>query len=166
VSGINAGANCGQAVLHSGTVGAALTAATFGLSGLAVSIVHSRRREIQWQTAGLLARGAAEWLIEAEPGSVLNLNVPNRQIGELEGVLGAPLSKIGTVQSSLFDEGNGRVRVQQERAVPEPGSDSAIVLDGKAALTLLSPICGHPTEMAASCVSEVLLQKRSPLARA
>jgi uncharacterized protein YndB with AHSA1/START domain len=37
VSGINPGHNTGRAVLHSGTVGAALAAANFGVSGLAVS---------------------------------------------------------------------------------------------------------------------------------
>jgi 5'-nucleotidase len=38
VSGINPGCNTGRAILHSGTVGAALTAANFGGRGLAVSI--------------------------------------------------------------------------------------------------------------------------------
>ncbi|HEX6419956.1 MAG TPA: 5'/3'-nucleotidase SurE [Acidimicrobiales bacterium] len=38
VSGINPGCNTGRAVLHSGTVGAALTAANFGCKGIAVSI--------------------------------------------------------------------------------------------------------------------------------
>ena len=38
VSGINPGCNTGRAVLHSGTVGAALTGANFGCRGLAVSI--------------------------------------------------------------------------------------------------------------------------------
>lgn len=38
VSGINPGCNTGRAVLHSGTVGAALTAANFGCRALAVSI--------------------------------------------------------------------------------------------------------------------------------
>ena len=38
VSGTNAGPNTGRSILHSGTVGAALTAATFGVSALAVSI--------------------------------------------------------------------------------------------------------------------------------
>ncbi|HLM63599.1 MAG TPA: 5'/3'-nucleotidase SurE [Acidimicrobiales bacterium] len=38
VSGVNPGCNTGRAVLHSGTVGAALTAANFGASGIAVSI--------------------------------------------------------------------------------------------------------------------------------
>jgi 5'-nucleotidase len=43
VSGINPGCNAGRAVLHSGTVGAALTAANFGVSGLAVSLDVSSR---------------------------------------------------------------------------------------------------------------------------
>jgi 5'-nucleotidase len=43
VSGINPGCNTGRAVLHSGTVGAALTAANFGVSGLAVSLDVSSR---------------------------------------------------------------------------------------------------------------------------
>jgi 5'-nucleotidase len=38
VSGINPGCNTGRAILHSGTVGAALTAANLGARGLAVSI--------------------------------------------------------------------------------------------------------------------------------
>lgn len=38
LSGINRGANAGHAVLHSGTVGAVLTAAAGGRSGLAVSL--------------------------------------------------------------------------------------------------------------------------------
>lgn len=44
VSGINPGCNTGRAVLHSGTVGAALTAANFGCRGLAVSLDVSSRR--------------------------------------------------------------------------------------------------------------------------
>ena len=48
VSGINPGCNTGRAVLHSGTVGAALTAANFGGRGLAISIdVASRRIQEQ-----------------------------------------------------------------------------------------------------------------------
>jgi 5'-nucleotidase len=43
VSGINPGCNAGRAILHSGTVGAALTAANFGCRGLAVSLDVSSR---------------------------------------------------------------------------------------------------------------------------
>ena len=58
MSGINPGCNTGRAVLHSGTVGAALTAANFGVRGLAVSIdVVSTR--IQEQGAVSVADGEA-----------------------------------------------------------------------------------------------------------
>ena len=43
VSGINHGINAGRSALHSGTVGATLTAAQFGVRGLAVSIAWARR---------------------------------------------------------------------------------------------------------------------------
>ena len=49
VSGINAGPNTGHACLHSGTVGAALTASTFGISALAVSSEVSD--PMRWPTA-------------------------------------------------------------------------------------------------------------------
>src|SRR5205085_7922132 len=45
LSGINTGPNTGYAVLHSGTVGAALTASTFGARAMAVSLnVRTRTR--------------------------------------------------------------------------------------------------------------------------
>jgi 5'-nucleotidase len=47
-SGINAGLNTGRAILHSGTVGAALTAQNFGCSGLAVS-TSPRDGVSQWR---------------------------------------------------------------------------------------------------------------------
>jgi 5'-nucleotidase len=55
VSGINPGCNAGRAILHSGTVGAALTAANFGCRGVAVSLDVSSRT-LHEQAGG--ARGA------------------------------------------------------------------------------------------------------------
>jgi 5'-nucleotidase len=72
LSGINRGANAGHAVLHSGTVGAVLTAAASGRSGLAVSLdvltsaakaVGSSRREAT--RAGASSGGAAIAAIDA-----------------------------------------------------------------------------------------------------
>src|SRR5690606_18506455 len=53
VSGTNAGINTGHSVIHSGTVGAVLTARTFGCDGLAVSLAVSD--PWQWETAAVLA---------------------------------------------------------------------------------------------------------------
>ena len=53
LSGINAGANVGRSVLHSGTVGAILTGAQLGLSGLAVSVQWGD--DVHYDTAGEVA---------------------------------------------------------------------------------------------------------------
>ena len=67
LSGINPGCNTGRAVLHSGTVGAALTAANFGVRGLAVSIdVVSTR--IQEQGAVQVGDGEAASMDVVETG--------------------------------------------------------------------------------------------------
>ena len=56
-SGINPGANTGHLVLHSGTVGAALTGAGYDIPGVAVSIDWSAEREYHWDVAGPHGRG-------------------------------------------------------------------------------------------------------------
>ena len=56
VSGINHGINTGRSALHSGTVGAALTGAQFGVRGLAVSIAWASEPD-SWGTAVDLALG-------------------------------------------------------------------------------------------------------------
>jgi len=53
LSGINVGANTGGAVLHSGTVGAVLTAAGSGCRGLAVSLDIGG--PLHWETAAAFA---------------------------------------------------------------------------------------------------------------
>ena len=58
--GINPGLNTGRATLHSGTVGAALTAANLGLKGLAVSQDYGD--PMLWPTAAALAVEALGWL--------------------------------------------------------------------------------------------------------
>ena len=87
-SGINPGANTGHLVLHSGTVGAALTAAGLGVPSIAVSLRWSEDGEYHWATAAALAVGALDWVVAGDNARVLNLNVPNRPIAELEGVRG------------------------------------------------------------------------------
>ncbi len=74
VSGINTGLNTGRAILHSGTVGAALTAENFGAKGLAVSV--DAVAPWRFDTAATVALEVLDQLIDAPARSVLNLNVP------------------------------------------------------------------------------------------
>src|SRR5207302_9928802 len=80
-SGINPGPNTGRSTLHSGTVGAALTAANMGLSGMAVSVGYADR--IHFDTAGVVGVAALEWVAASPPKTVLNVNVPNLPPAEL-----------------------------------------------------------------------------------
>ena len=66
VSGINDGPNTGRAVIHSGTVGAALTAATYGARGLAVSMELGQPRH--WKASHELVRTAVRALAGAPSG--------------------------------------------------------------------------------------------------
>ena len=137
VSGINPGANTGRSVLHSGTVGAALSGANFGVSGLAVSVVPSEA--YQWETAAALAVEALGWLVDAPRKTVLNLNVPALPLDEVKGVRFGRLAPFGTVRTAIAEAGDGRLelelRVTGERL--DPDTDTALVNDGWAVLTPL-----------------------------
>jgi 5'-nucleotidase len=143
VSGINPGNNTGRSILHSGTVGAAMTAASFGVSGLAVSIgaVDNAGDVIEWDTACTFAVGALEWLVGAPVRSILNINVPNVAMADVAGVRLARLAPFGTVRTTIVEAGEGRLQVEL-RATEEqldPDTDTALVLAGYVAVT---PIVG------------------------
>ncbi len=139
VSGVNPGYNTGRSTLHSGTVGAALTAAAWGVSGLAVSIDIGS--PVRWGTATGLACQAARWLAAAPPRTAVNLNVPNVGLSALRGVRHASLAPVGAMRSSIASHEPGRIRLQLRPnvdAVPE-GTDTALVRDGWATVSLLTP---------------------------
>jgi 5'-nucleotidase len=141
LSGINLGVNTGHAVLHSGTVGAVLTAATQGCRGMAVSLATGR--SLHWDSAGELARRLIPWLLDAPRGTVLNLNVPARPREEVRGLRRAALSRTGTVQANVTELDKGYVQVSytpvDEEA--EPGTDAALLAEGYACVTPLMGPC-------------------------
>jgi 5'-nucleotidase len=142
LSGINQGANTGHAVLHSGTVGAALTATTYGCSSLAVSLASSGD-QCRWATAVAMARPVAEWLLAADGPAVLNLNVPNVAIEAVRGLRQAPLASFGVVQTKVTEVGHGYVHLEYSEIDPlsEPDSDAGLLAHGWAVLTPLNPLC-------------------------
>ena len=139
VSGINPGHNTGRSTLHSGTVGAALTAANFGISGLAVST--GAGTEIHWDTGARIAVLATRWLIGAPKTTVVNLNVPNVPLSDVMGVRLASLASFGTVRSAITDAGRGKLQIELRDTEVEldPGTDTALVARGIVAVT---PIVG------------------------
>jgi 5'-nucleotidase len=145
VSGINPGINGGRAVLHSGTVGAALTGANLGISGLAVSMSADAGRQ-HWETAAVLAARIVPWLLEQPAGTVLNLNVANRPLDRLVGVRWAELAPFGHVQTAIGSDPLDHVQLELTlygENLPAD-SDVALVEAGWATVTLLDGITARP----------------------
>jgi len=137
VSGINAGLNTGRAVLHSGTVGAALAAQNFGLSGLAVSIDVSD--PWHWDTAADFAVEALDLLVDAPPRSVLNLNVPALPRAEVHGMRWARLAPFGSVRTAVSPMAGDALQFEfrLHDYEPDPDTDQGSVRAGWAALTTI-----------------------------
>lgn len=162
LSGINLGPNTGRAILHSGTVGAALTAASHGSRAVALSLDGTSPS--QWKTAEIVARRAVEWAIEnVEPGTVLNVNIPDIPPDDLKGLCDAPLASFGAVQAEIGEiERNG----DESEAVPvtfraveideSVDSDAVLVSRGWATATIL----GMPFEVAEADLSSLIFTSR------
>ncbi|MGH3972124.1 MAG: 5'/3'-nucleotidase SurE [Pseudonocardiaceae bacterium] len=144
LSGVNHGANVGRAILHSGTVGAALTAGVNGVHGLAVSLdvgLHPAAAP-HWGTAAHLLPGILELLAEAPGGTVLTLNVPDRPIEELHEARHATLAEFGTVQTRVDRVENGQLHLAEVEmdTPPAAGTDSALLAAGHPTLTALEAV--------------------------
>jgi 5'-nucleotidase len=146
VSGINAGPNTGHACLHSGTVGAALTASTFGVSALAVSIHVSD--PMHWATACAIAAEPLALLAELPPGTVLNLNAPALPEDEVRGLRWARLDRFGRVRLALADSSDAGLQMEyrDSRAELDPACDTALLERGFATLTAIEAIAEVPSE--------------------
>ena len=149
LSGINNGPNTGHAVLHSGTVGAALTASTHGCRAMAVSMhlggpLHGHGRITpHWDTAAEVARRVLPWLIDSPAGTVLNVNVPDMPFEQLKGLRTARLASFGAVQTNIAERGEGyfKISLSEVDAEVEPGTDVALLLEGYATVTALRAVC-------------------------
>lgn len=126
LSGINHGINVGRSALHSGTVGAALTAADFGLRCLAVSIRWGDD-PVPWETPATMAGALVPVLAGAPAGTTLNLNVPNVALHELRGLRHGRLGRGGTIRSAVHDTGDGSTPLPHV-ALP-PGQTGTLRLD-------------------------------------
>lgn len=142
-AGVNPGANTGRSTPHSGTVGAALTAANFGVPAVAVSqSVAEAGTPQRFAVAAELAATVVDWLaVRADRRLVVNLNVPNRPRHQLAGARWASLAPFG-VERVTFERGaDGRVRAGFLGGPVElpPDCDTAILATGCVTVT---PVLG------------------------
>ena len=149
VSGINLGANTGRAILHSGTVGAALTGLGFSVPGLAVSQVVGDPQP--WDVAAAIAVAVAGRVDTWPDDVVLNLNVP---AGPVHGVVPAVLEGGGTVRSALIEREQGVLEWHlPERPEPVEGTDNHWLGLGYATITPLHGPRAAPERVDALCVA-------------
>jgi 5'-nucleotidase len=146
LSGVNRGANIGRAVLHSGTVGAALTAGSNGARGLAVSLDVGMHPDVcHWDAAANVARTVLAALLDAPVGTVLNLNEPNDAVVE-KPPREASLAVFGIVQATATERGEGGVRltVADLTGDHDPRSDAALLGAGHPTLTSITAVRDAP----------------------
>jgi 5'-nucleotidase len=146
ISGINYGANLGENVYYSGTVGAAREGALHHIPSLAVSLC-SKAADLKFDTAARVARSAAEQVLnEGLPDQVLlNINVPEPWKGGVRFTRQS--KKITRNQLSEGKDPRGRVyywlfeqRIDKDVA---PDSDYAAIFAGAVSIT---PLHLDPTD--------------------
>lgn len=148
-SGINRGLNTGHLVLHSGTVGAALTAAVLSRPAIAVSLAWGD--EEHWGTAAALAAAAVPWV--AASGQVLTLNVPNVALGEVRGVRPARLAPFAEQWHPELTPSELVLNYEHHVGDPDPDTDVGVVRAGAAAVTVLTGVTGVPADAAAAAIA-------------
>jgi 5'-nucleotidase len=176
VSGINHGTNAGRSALHSGTIGATLTGAQFGVRGLAVSIAWGAD-PVPWETPVALAAELVPLMFSMEPATVMNLNSPALPLDQLKGVRHGSLGAAGLIRSVRQDRGGpplaGEIdttggaitlnlrgargsNADEERAELDPHSDAAAVTAGWASLTPLVGVQENRSEAGADSLAKAL----------
>jgi 5'-nucleotidase len=155
-SGINPGNNTGRAVLHSGTVGAALTAANLGMSAVAVSVATDPAP--RYDTAAAVGVAALGWVEAADERTVLNVNVPAVDLAAVKGTRWAELAPFGTVRAALRqrDETNLEFTLVETNVELPPESDTALVTSGYVAVTGLQGVRASEWEPVAAEVDRRL----------
>lgn len=165
VSGINPGANVGRSVYHSGTVGAAITARNSGISGIAVSQAvtgfgiegqgwDDAVKGQKWDSAATVAQSVVRgWL--ANPGEepvVINVNVPNMDIGEMRGwrrtVIGHHIPRavvMADLEAKEGYEGSYKVKMNYGDPVALPEhTDGGAVENGEVSITYVGRLDDVP----------------------
>ncbi len=146
ISGINHGANMGENVYYSGTVGAAREAALHHIPAVAISLC-ARKSEQNFANAARIARAAAELILkEGLPDQVLlNVNVPEPWSGEVRFTRQS--RKITRNQLTEGKDPKGRsyywIFEQKIDKDIEPDTDYAAVFAGDVSVT---PLHLDPTD--------------------
>lgn len=149
-SGANYGINVGADLVHSGTLGAAVTGYQRGLTAFAISADRgaARGEPQRWDVIADVAERIGAWLLrrKGEP-LLLNVNVPNLPFAELRGAKLVQPVTWGNLDRARLDvtpdgEDAWSVTASIIRDVPYPddeSTDSGAVMAGYIALSHVAP---------------------------
>jgi 5'-nucleotidase len=130
VSGMNAGSNAGINVLYSGTVAAAIEAAFYRFTAIAVSLEYDKKI-YDFPRAARYARQVVEQLLAKKPaaGSLFNVNIPVLEHGPIKGVRVVP-QNVTPYQDKFERRVNPRGRTyfwtSPDFICPEPHPDTDV----------------------------------------
>jgi len=89
-SGINKGANLGDDITYSGTVSAAIESTIMGIPSFAISLVVQGKSPpfFHFSTAAAVARDIGQYVLDNSLpyDTLLNVNIPNREVRDIEGI--------------------------------------------------------------------------------
>jgi 5'-nucleotidase len=140
ISGINHGANLGENVYYSGTVGAAREGALHHIPSVAMSLC-SKKEKVKFENSARVARAAAELILkEGLPDQVLlNVNVPEPWNGSVKFTRQS--QKITRNQLTEGKDPRGRsyfwLYEQKLDKNVEPDTDYAAIFSGAVSITPL-----------------------------
>jgi 5'-nucleotidase len=152
ISGVNAGVNLGRAILHSGTVGAAMTAQNLGLPAVAISLsanvvlddahggdVHS---STTWRDAADAGVRVLDSIMATGRPLLANVNAPASVVATTE-VVRTRLARFGSVTAALTDDALQFQLVIDAGALDEEGTDAAAVHAGQISVSFLGGVNGE-----------------------
>ena len=161
VAGINPGVNVGRSVYHSGTVGAALTARSGGMSGVAISQAvqgfgiegqgwDDMLRDQCWDGAAAVASAVVGALVRDLPPApvVVNVNVPDLDVENMRGWQRATIGRIpprviaeAHLEPKVGHPGSFRVVMKWGDAVSLPeGTDGGAIERDLVSVTMLGSL--------------------------
>ncbi|HLE02603.1 MAG TPA: 5'/3'-nucleotidase SurE [Dehalococcoidia bacterium] len=158
VAGVNQGANLGNDVYVSGTVGAAFHGYFYDLPAMAVSVVSFR--DVIYEPAARLARLLAQRIgqgVLPHGELLLNINLPNLPLKELKGIEVTGLAR--RAYSDIIKEGHDGKRdyywIVRGRAEwdDQPGTDIKAIKDDKISITPLR--AGPGADLVAGVLKEL-----------
>jgi 5'-nucleotidase len=140
VSGVNHGANLGENVYYSGTVGAAMEGAINHVPSVAISVAH-RGKDFDYAPAARFARRLAPLLLEEglPPGVLLNVNVPQPWKGAVRITRQSSKITRNLLQAGADPRGRKYYWLHEQALNQgiEPDTDYAAVYDGAVSVTPL-----------------------------